>query len=130
MQITIGYDTIPAVADSDFLDRLAERIYEIEALGSPLLGLNEDGSVSASFDIEATDALQAVEMASQLFFDAFLAARPLRDPLPGELEAANQLAAKAANRLGAARQPGLLASISAQSSARLRHERENEAVPA
>lgn len=43
-----------------------------------LIFLNQDGSVSASFDVDANDPVEAVETSTQLFFDAFLEAKPLR----------------------------------------------------
>ena len=37
---TIELETIEGVADSAFLDRLADRVYEIEELSDVLMGLN------------------------------------------------------------------------------------------
>ncbi len=98
MQVAIGYETIPGVADSDFLDRLAQLVYAIDELVDPLLFLNEDGSITTSFDIEARDPVEAVNKAADLFFGAFVAAQPLRAPTSAELDAANRLAEAAAEQ--------------------------------
>ena len=78
-------DTIGGIADADFLDRLAEVVYSVDALIDPLLGLNGDGSISASFVVAATDALSATKIAADEFSDAIVAARPLREPTDAEV---------------------------------------------
>lgn len=82
IQFTLGLVTIPAVADSEFLDRLAELVYDIDELVVPLLGLNEDGSISASFEVRASTAHEAVDVGLKRFMDAFVKARPQRQPTP------------------------------------------------
>jgi hypothetical protein len=74
---TVEISTTPGIADSDFLDRLAERVYDLEELVDPALGLNEDGSISASFDVAGADPLVASQVAVQKFVDAIAAAEPL-----------------------------------------------------
>jgi hypothetical protein len=81
-QFTIGYLTIPGVADSTFLDQLAEIVYEIEELGDPILSLNDDGSITASFDVRAADPLEAVETAARLFVEAFREVGPSSQAQP------------------------------------------------
>ncbi len=136
MQVTLGYETIPGVADSDFLDRLADLVYAIDELVDPLLFLNEDGSVAASFDIEARDPVEAVSKAADLFFNAFVAAGPLRAPTSAELDQSNRLAeiaaeqARTAGRLAAGGEPAreFLASVNATSERRSKPQKER--VPA
>ena len=137
MQVTLGYETIPGVGDPDFLDRLADLLYAIDELVDPLLFLNEDGSITASFDIEARDPVEAVSRAADLFFGAFVVAEPLRAPTSAELEAANRLAgvaaeqARAAGRLvgGQAATEEFLASVNATSERRPTSKKK-ERVPA
>lgn len=66
----IEITTVPGVADSAFLDRLAELVDGIDNLVDPALGLNEDGSISASFEVTGADPLAAAEDAVALFATA------------------------------------------------------------
>lgn len=130
-RFTIGWTTIPDVADSDFLDRLADIVYDIDELSNQVLFLDDDGAVTARVDIDATDALAAIEKAATLFFDAFVGAEPLRLPRPGELKRAKEISADVARRFQTEQQARqLLSSISADLSARLPGERDNEPVHA
>ncbi len=87
----MGLETVEGVADSDFLDRLAERVYEIGQFVDPLLGLNDDGSLSVSFEVPAATALDAIEAGLDLFFRAFVEAEPLRAPTRAESESGAHL---------------------------------------
>ena len=80
VDFTIELETIEGVADSDFLDRLADRVYEIEELSDALMGLNPDGSIRASFVIQAVTSLAAAEEGLERFMRAFVEARPLCPP--------------------------------------------------
>lgn len=65
-EFTIEIRTIEGIADNEALDRLAELLYDRAELVDPLLGLNDDGSISASFAYAASDlkaALEALDVA-------------------------------------------------------------------
>jgi hypothetical protein len=85
IEFAVELETVPGVADSDFLDRLAELVYEIAELQDPLLGLNPDGSIHASFVVPGATSLEAVKTGLQKFEEAFAAAGPVTSsarPLP------------------------------------------------
>ena len=77
-EFTLEVETIDGVADSDYLDRLAEVVSELDELVDPLLGLNENGSVSASFAIVAETASDAAGRGVALFAEALAEASTLR----------------------------------------------------
>jgi hypothetical protein len=77
---TLEINTIHGIADSDVLDRLAERVYELDDLIDPTLGLNDDGSITASFDVVGMDPLIASQRAVRAFLDAVGESQPLRLP--------------------------------------------------
>lgn len=82
---TLELNTVHEIADSDFLDRLADLVYDIDELISPVLALNDDGSVTASFEIVGADPLAASQGAIAKFLDAVTAAEPLRSPTEAEV---------------------------------------------
>jgi hypothetical protein len=83
---TLELTTIEGMADSDYLDRLADLVYDLPDLIDPLLALNDDGSVSASFCVVGHDPFQAAESALTSFLAAAVEAKPLRLPTEGEAE--------------------------------------------
>jgi hypothetical protein len=85
MDYSVEINTIEGVADHEYLDRLADLVYERKSLIDPLLALNDDGSVSASFCVRGPNPLQAANDAVELFLDAVAAAEPLRLPTPAEV---------------------------------------------
>ena len=87
MEYTVEITTVPEIADPEYLDRLAEIVYEIPMLVDPLLGLNENGSVTASFRFVATnpDPIAAAGEAIYAFVQAVAEAHPLRGPTPEEV---------------------------------------------
>jgi len=87
-EFALEYRTISRVADSSFVDRLADRVYEIEQFTNVALFLNDDGSLTATFEVEAPDPVAAIDAPLRLFFEAFLQADPLRLPRPDALEVA------------------------------------------
>ncbi len=95
-----GIDTIGGVADSDVLDRLAALMYEIDELIDPTLALNENGSISASFIVAASDALTASRIAADRFSDALVAAEPLRAPTQEEIDRGSEHIREAATEPG------------------------------
>jgi hypothetical protein len=78
MDYTVSITTIPGVADSAVLDRLAERVYGTKELADALLALEEDGSITASFCV--TDPFAAAQRAVTLFLAALVGAEPRRAP--------------------------------------------------
>ena len=79
LQIT----TVAGVADSEFLDRLAALVYAIDDLANVAMGLNDDASVTASFDVQGIDPLSAADRAVRVFVDAIERAKPLSfDAMP------------------------------------------------
>ena len=78
MEYTVDLTTIEGIADSAYLDRLAEIVYGLPALVDPYLALNADGSVKASFCVDGDDPLQAASLAVEQLADALALARPLR----------------------------------------------------
>jgi hypothetical protein len=72
--------TIEGIADSSYLDRLAEVVYDLPLLVDPYLALEPNGAVSASFCVEGPDPLQAAQRAIEEFAHAATAAGPLRLP--------------------------------------------------
>src|SRR5437588_13104066 len=77
MVFTLEVRTTPGIADSEFLDRLADSIYESDQLVDPLLALNDDDSLDISFGFDAaraTDAFAGVTIAA----DALVRAKPVR----------------------------------------------------
>ncbi len=123
---SIALTTISGVADSAFIDRLADIVYDVAELLEVGLFLESDGAVTASFDIDAEDPVSAVDNAALLFFDAFTAASPLRAPRPDEMDAAHKLAREKAEQLQVKDHRQFLADLSA----RLDTGRTEEAVPA
>ena len=87
MEYTVEITTVPEIADPEYLDRLAEIVYEIPMLVDPLLGLNENGSVTASFCFVAAnpDPIAAASEAIYAFVQAVAEAHPLRFPTPEEV---------------------------------------------
>jgi thiazole synthase ThiGH ThiG subunit len=85
MEYTVEITTVPEIADPDYLDRLAEIVYEIPLLVDPLLGLNEDGSITASFCVATTnpDPVAAAGEAVYAFVQAVAAASPLQGQIAG-----------------------------------------------
>jgi hypothetical protein len=77
IEFTVELETAPGLADSDFLDRLADRAYELEGLSDVLIGLNPNGSIRASFVIPAATSLEAAQDGLNRFMRAFVEARPL-----------------------------------------------------
>jgi hypothetical protein len=69
--------TVPGIADSEYLDRLADIVYGLDGLIDPLMALNDDGSITASFEVEAPDLLAATRQMVPPFSDALVEARPL-----------------------------------------------------
>jgi hypothetical protein len=77
-EFTLEIETVNGVADSDYLDRLAETVYDLDELVAPMLSLNANGSVGASFSILAGSAPEAAQRGVALFAEALTRARPLR----------------------------------------------------
>jgi hypothetical protein len=77
-EFTLEIETVEGIADSDFLDRLAEIVYDIEELMGPALALNVDGSLGASVTILAGSAPEAAQRGVALFVESVMQARPLR----------------------------------------------------
>ncbi len=73
LQIT----TVAGIADSDFLDRLADIVYVLDGLANLAMGLNEDGSLTATFDVQGTGPLAAADSGVELFATAVAQAKPL-----------------------------------------------------
>jgi hypothetical protein len=80
LEFTVELETVDEMADSDFLDRLADLVYEIDDLSDPMMGLNPDGSVHATFVIKAPTSLDAVQAGIEKFYQALIDAKPLRAP--------------------------------------------------
>src|SRR5688572_700464 len=66
----------PGHADSDLLDNLAERADEVAELENLTLGLNEDGSFTGSFEMEAASAREAADRGFTLLVNALHDAEP------------------------------------------------------
>ena len=81
-----GVDSISGIADSDYLDRLAELVYDVDGFIDPTLALNDDGSITASFIVRAPDALTAARFAADRLSEAMVLAKPLREPTAEEIE--------------------------------------------
>lgn len=79
-EFVVEVETLADIADAEFLDRLAERIYADEVLVDPLLALNDSGSVSASFCVVADTASEAAQRGVPAFASALMAAQPLEAP--------------------------------------------------
>jgi hypothetical protein len=84
-EYTIELQTIHGIADSDYLDRLAEIVHEVDDLVDPLLGLNDDGSIDASFVVNAESAHGAALKTLDAFSVALGEAGPLRLPTDAEI---------------------------------------------
>ncbi len=69
--------TVSGIADSDYVDRLADIVYGLDELIDPLLALNDDGSITASLEVEAADLVAASRRAVPPFAEALAAAGPL-----------------------------------------------------
>jgi hypothetical protein len=104
MEYTVEITTVPEIADSKYLDRLAEIVYAIPILVDPLLGLNENGSVTASFCFaaETPDPIAAAGEAVYAFVQAVAEARPLRIPAPNEVGKGTQATAAGLGRFAGA----------------------------
>jgi hypothetical protein len=89
MDYTVEITTVPGIADSDYLDRLAEIVYGTTALVDPFLGLNDNGSVTASFCVAGVNPLSAASDAVYAFVQAVAQARPLDGPSPKDTELAS-----------------------------------------
>lgn len=74
---TVEVNTIHDIADAALVDRLAELVYDLPDLVDPTLALNDDGSVTATFDVAGADPLIASQRAVQQFVEALAAAEPL-----------------------------------------------------
>jgi hypothetical protein len=85
MEYTLEIQTVPGIADSEYLDRLAEFVYELPELIDPFLALSEDGSVSANFCVVGTSPVRAAEGGVAAFVHACAEARPLREPTAAEV---------------------------------------------
>ena len=90
--------TIDGIADSAYLDRLAEIVYGLATFVDPYLALEPTGAVSASFSVEGPNPLAAAQSAVQEFADAVAAAGPLRLPTWAEAAAAATLGRFAVTR--------------------------------
>lgn len=66
--------TVAGSADAAFLDRLADIAYAIPDLVNLHMGLNDDGSLSAFFDVEADGPLAAADVGVCRFTEALAAA--------------------------------------------------------
>ena len=66
----LALTTIPGIADSGYLDRLAEVIYDVPALIDPMIGLNDDGSISASFELTSDDPVAGAQHVVAAFVEA------------------------------------------------------------
>lgn len=84
-EYSVEITTVSAIADSDYLDRLAEIVYDLPDLVDPLLGLNADGSISASFCVVGPNPLRAANDAVATFVNAVAQAGPLRGPTVDEI---------------------------------------------
>jgi hypothetical protein len=84
-EFTFEIETVNGIADSAYLDRLADLVYSMDALVDPLLGLNENGSVSASFSIVAETTPEAAERGVALLSEALARARPLAEAAIGSI---------------------------------------------
>jgi hypothetical protein len=84
-EYTIELRTIHGIADSDYLDRVAELVYDLDDLVDPLLGLNVDGSIDASFVVNAESARAAALKVLDAFATALGDAGPLRHPTDAEI---------------------------------------------
>lgn len=82
-EFVVEVQTVAGIADSDVLDRLAELVYSDNDLVDPLLGLNDGGSVSASFCVVADTASDAAQLGVRAFARALAAAQPLQPPARG-----------------------------------------------
>jgi hypothetical protein len=102
MEYTVEITTVPGIADSDYLDRLAEIVYETKILIDPLLGLEDNGSVTASFCFVGANPAIAASEAVNAFVLAVAAAQPLRGPTPNESGKGSREAAMALSRFAAA----------------------------
>ena len=69
--------TVPGSADPAFLDRLAAAAYAVPDLRNLHMGLNDDASVTAIFDLDADGPLAAAALGVQLFSAVIAAAKPL-----------------------------------------------------
>lgn len=78
--------TVPGSADSAFLDRLADVVYAIDGLRNLHMGLNADASVTAIFELDADDPLEAADRGVHLFAAAFGRAVPLPHSGESDLE--------------------------------------------
>lgn len=74
MEYAVEIRTVSGIADSAYLDRLAAIVYELPGLLDPMLGLNEDGSLTGTFSVVSADPLEAVQTAVARFADALVAA--------------------------------------------------------
>jgi hypothetical protein len=78
--------TIAGIDDPDFIERLAELLYDRDDL---FLGLvlteNDDASVSASFGAQGLDPLEVARVALEEFAFAVVKAEPAHGLGPGEL---------------------------------------------
>ena len=71
---SLQISTVPGLADSAFLDRLADIVYGIDALANLAIGLNDDGSLTASFDVQGANPLAAADSGVELFANAVVRA--------------------------------------------------------
>ena len=69
--------TIPGIADPDYLDRLAEVVYGVPVLIDPMIGLNDDGSISASFELTSNDPIAGVQRLVEAFIEAAALVGPI-----------------------------------------------------
>ena len=69
--------TIAGIADSTYLDRLADVVYESAILVDPMIGLNDDGSISASFELTSIDPVTGVQRVVEAFIEAAASVGPI-----------------------------------------------------
>lgn len=67
MEFTVEIETVPGFGASDFVDLLAEIVYEDDRFVAPSIAVNADESITVAFEVSAEDA----EAAATLAFSAF-----------------------------------------------------------
>lgn len=74
-EFTLTIETVEGVGDSDFLDRLADVVYEEARLITPALTVDQEtGAVTAIFNLEAESLQEAAELGAKLFGKAIVVA--------------------------------------------------------
>ena len=67
MEYTIEIETVPGLGASDFVDLVAELIYEDDRLAAPTIAANGNGSITVAFEVSAADAEEASTVAFGVF---------------------------------------------------------------